>query len=62
MKSLTKDKWYDMIDDSNSTSRYRDDLLNIDNIHFVQMVYRLYPVEIPLDKDNTSDTEAAFLT
>ena len=59
MKSLTKEKWYDMIDDFNSTSRYRDDLLNIDNIHLVQMVYRIYPVKIPLDKDNASDTEVA---
>ena len=34
MKSLTKEKRYDMIDAFNSTSRYLDDLLNIDNIHF----------------------------
>ena len=32
MKSLTEEKQYDMIDAFNSTSRYRDDLLNIDNI------------------------------
>ena len=34
MKSLTKEKRYDLIDAFNSTSRYLDDLLNIDNIHF----------------------------
>ena len=42
MKSLTKEKRYDMIDAFNSTSRYLDDLLNIDNIHFEQMVHRIY--------------------
>ena len=34
LKSLTKEKRYDLIDAFNSTSRYLDDLLNIDNIHF----------------------------
>ena len=40
MKSLTKEKRYDLIDAFNSTSRYLDDLLNIhvDNIHFEHMV------------------------
>ena len=37
MKCLTKEKRYDMIDAFNSTSRYLDDLLNIDNIHFEQL-------------------------
>ena len=61
MKSLTKEKRYDMIDAFNSTSRYLEDLLNIDNIHFEQMVHRTYPAEIQLNKANASDTEAAFL-
>ena len=30
----------------NSTSRYLDDLLNIDNIHFERMVQRIYPTEL----------------
>ena len=34
MKSFTEEKRYDMIDAFNSTSRYLEDLLNIDNIHF----------------------------
>ena len=33
MKSLTKEKRYHMINAFKSTSRYLDDLLNIDNIH-----------------------------
>ena len=44
----------------NSTSRYLDDLLNIDNIHFEHMVHRIYPAELQLNKANASDTEAAF--
>ena len=63
MKSLTKEKRYDLIDAFNSTSRYMylDDLLNIDNIHFDHMVTRIYPAELQLNKANASDTEAAFL-
>ena len=60
MKSLTKEKRYDMINAFNLTSRYLDDLLNIDNIHFEQMVHRIYPSELQLNKANASDTEAAF--
>ena len=61
MKSLTKEKRYDLIDAFNSTSRYLDDLLNIDNIHFEHMVHRIYPAELQLNKANASDTEGAFL-
>ena len=61
MKYLTKEKRYDPIDALNSTSRYLDDLLNIDNIHFEHMVHRIYPAELQLNKANASDTEAAFL-
>ena len=61
MKSLTKEKRYDLIDAFNSTSRYIDGLLNIDNIHFEHMVHRIYPAELQLNKANASDTEAAFL-
>ena len=50
-----------MIDALNSTFIYLDDLLNIDNIHFEQMVHRTYPAELQLSKANVSDTEAAFL-
>ena len=61
MKSLTKEKRYDLIDAFNSTSRYLDDLLNIDNIHCEHMVHRIYPAQLKLNKANASDTEAAFL-
>ena len=61
MKSLTKEKRYDLIDAFILTSRYLDDLLNIDTIHFEHMVHRIYPAELQLNKAKSSDTEAAFL-
>ena len=61
MKSLIKEKRYDLIDAFNSTSRFLDDLLNIDNIHIEHMVHRIYPAELQLNKANASDTEEAFL-
>ena len=45
----------------NSTSRYLDDLLNIDNPYFAQTVSHIYPTELQLNKANPSDTEAPFL-
>ena len=45
----------------NSTSRYLDDLLNIDNPYFDKMVGQIYPTELQLNKANSSDTEAPFL-
>ena len=59
--SLKKEKRYAVIYAFNSTSRYLDNLLNIDNIHFEHMVHRIYPAELQLNKANASDTEAAFL-
>ena len=61
MKFPTKEKRNDLIDAFNSTSRYLNDLLNIDNIHFEHMVHRIYPAELQLNKSNASDTGAAFL-
>ena len=43
-----------------STSKYLDDLLNIDNPFFEGMVSQIYPAELQLNKANTSDTEALF--
>ena len=45
----------------NSTSRYLDDLLNIDNNFFDSMVNRIYPSELKLNKANVSDAEASIL-
>ena len=48
MKSLSRENQADIIEAFNSTSRYLDDLLNIDNIYFDQMVDRMYPTELQL--------------
>ena len=60
MKSLSRENQSDIIDAFNSTSIYLDDLLNIDNIYFDQMVDRIYPTELQLYRANSSDTEALF--
>ena len=60
MKSLSRESQADIIEAFNSTSRYIDDLLNIDNIYFDQMVDRIYPTELQLNRANSSDTEASF--
>ena len=54
-------KQAEIIEAFKSTSRYLDDLLNIDNPYFEGMVNRIYPPELQLNKANTSDTEAPFL-
>ena len=59
--SLSRENQADIIEAFNSTSRYLDDLLNIDNIYFDQMVDRIYPTELQLNRANSSDTEAPFL-
>ena len=61
MMSLSDDKQADVIDALNTTSRYLDDILNINNVYFENMVSQIYPSELQLNKANASDTEAAFL-
>ena len=46
MKSLSREYQAEIIEAFNSTSRYLDDLLNIDKIYFDQMVDRIYPTEL----------------
>ena len=61
MKNLSSDNQADIIKAFTLTSRYLDDLLNIDNPYFEGMVNQIYPPELQLSKANTSDTEAPFL-
>ena len=61
MLSLSVDNKSGVIEAFNSTSRYLDDLLNIDNNFFDSMVNRIYPSEFHLNKANVSDAEASFL-
>ena len=58
--SLSEDKQADIICAFNTASRYLDDILNINNVYFDNMVTQIYPSELQLNKANTSDTEAAF--
>ena len=62
MLSLSEDNQSaGVIEAFNSTSRYLDDLLNIDNNFFDSMVNRIYPSELQLNKANVSNAEASFL-
>ena len=60
MMSLSDDKQADVIDAFNTTSRYLDDILNINNVYFDNIVSQIYLSEFQLNKANASDTEAAF--
>ena len=60
MMSLSDDKQADIIDSFNTTSRYLDDILNINNVYFGNMVSQIYPPELQLNKAYTSDAKAAF--
>ena len=61
MLSLSDDNQSEIINAFNSTSRYLDDLFDIDNTFFDSMVNHIYPSELQLNKANVSDSEASFL-
>ena len=61
MMYLSDDKQADIVNAYNTTSRYLDDILNINNVYFDNMVSQIYPSELQLNKASTSDTEAVFL-
>ena len=48
MLSLSDINQVDVVEAFNSTSRYLDDLLKIDNFYFKQMVSQIYPTELML--------------
>ena len=50
----------DVIEAINCTSRYLDDLLNIDNDFFDSMVNRNYPSELQLNKAIVSEPRPHF--
>ena len=60
MLSLSDNNQTDIIEAFNSISIYLDDLLNIQNPYFKQMVGQIYPIELKLNKANSSNTEAPF--
>ena len=54
-------KQADVIGAFKTTSKYLDDISNIINAYFDNMVRQIYPSELKLNKASTSDTEAALL-
>ena len=60
MMSLSGDKQADVIDAFNTTSRYLEDISNINNVYFDNMISQIYLLELQLKVANTSDTEASF--
>ena len=61
MVSLSDYKQADIIDAFYNTSRYLDDILNINNNYFYKLVSQIYPSKNLLNKANASDAKAAFL-
>ena len=61
LMSLSDDKQADVIDALNTTSRYLDDIVDINNVCFDNKVSQIYLSELQLNKAYASDTEAAFL-
>ena len=61
MLFLSDDKQANVIDAFNTTSRYLDDIINIHNVYFDNMVSQIYPSEPQLTKANTCDNETEFL-
>ena len=58
--SVSDDKPADLIVAFNTPSQYLDDILNINNVYFDNMVSQIHPSELQLNNANTSDNEAAF--
>ena len=61
MLSLYDKNLTNVTNEFNSTSRYLDDLLNIDNPCFEQIVGQIYPTELQLKRAISSDTDTSFL-
>ena len=60
MMSLPDDKQVDIIDAFYTTSKYLEDIFNMDNVYFDTMISQIYPSELQLNEAYTSDTESAF--
>ena len=60
MMSLSDDKQAYINDAFNTTSRYLNDSLYINNVYFDNMVSHTYPSELQLNKANTFITKLRF--
>lgn len=61
MDKLVKNKKLELIQCFNRTSRYLDDILNINNPYFDKYIPEIYPKELILIKANVSNNNAVFL-
>ena len=50
MLSLSDNNQADVVEAFDSTSRYLDDLLNIDNPYLAQMLNQIYPTALQVNK------------
>ena len=62
MLSLSNNNQAGVIEAFNSTSRYLDGLLNIDNPYFKQMAEQIYSTDLKLNKTHLLESEAPFQT
>ena len=62
MLPLSGNNQADIIEAFNSTSRYLDDLLNIDNSYFEQMVGQIYSTELQLKRRISLILKSPFWT
>ena len=60
MISLSDDKQTNIIDAFNTTSRYLNDILDINNDYFDKLVSQILPSKLQFNKANTSDTKDAY--
>ena len=51
----------ELIETFNNTSRYLDDILNLDNPYFANHIADIYPPELELNKANYTESEADYL-
>ena len=61
MQSLSDGNQSEVIEAFNSTPRYLDDLLDIDNNFFDSVINQIYPSELQLNKTKVSDSESSVL-
>ena len=59
--SFSDDKHADIIDAFNTTSRYLDNIPNLNNFFFDNMLSQINPSELQRNKANTPGTDATYL-
>ena len=61
LKLSKSDDNNNLIEAFNNTSRYLDDVLNLDNPYFANHISSIYPLELQLNKANDNTSEADYL-